>query len=152
MTILEIGIFRKSVLLLHKSFYPLSKIIQNQSTPLDQNRKRSTLINQIRKMGEIVLKGDLKVLDNESYRIYFSISNEQEDVFIYAIDDKKSSKEVIQPMLNKLLNRFQYEYPTQSFSIAVEEVGKYDSFSQIIDLTLADERFTPLDRLRNFLL
>ena len=58
-------------------------------------QKRSNMINQIQKLGEFVLKGELKVLDNESYRITFSISQKVEDMFIFAIDDKKSSKTIM---------------------------------------------------------
>jgi hypothetical protein len=132
---------------LHKSFYPLNKVIAGMDY-----QKRSNMINQIQKMGEFVLKGDLKVLDNESYRITFSIPQKYEDVFIFAIDDKKSSKPIIEGLLDKIGVKFQNYYPNLSPPQKVMEIGNFQEFSSVIEQTLADERFTPLDRIKNFLL
>ena len=149
MTVLEVGIFRKSVLILHKSFYPLKKVMDSMNV-----QKRSTIISQIQKMAELVVKGNLKVIDNEYYRIYFSLSPEYPEIFIYAIDDKKSSQNIVQSLLNKLLLKFQQFYPKNRDIQNVERIDstQLKQFSSIIEKTLADERYTPLDRIKNFLL
>ena len=115
-------------------------------------QKRSTMINQIQKMAEFVLKGELKVLDNESYRITFSLPQKYEDMFIFAIDDKKSSKTIIEGLLTKILVKFQNFYPNLTPPRKVMEIGNFQEFSSVIEQTLSDERFTPLDRIKNFLL
>jgi predicted aminopeptidase len=144
---LEVGIFKKSVLILHKSFYPLDRIKKSMDY-----QKRSNLINQIRQMAEVVLKGKLQLIDNEAYRIYFSILKSYKNVFIYAIDDKKSSEEIVKKLLKTILKKFQDYYPQLSSSSKIEEVNQYKNFNQIIENTLSDERFTPLDRIKRFLL
>lgn len=147
MTVLEVGIFRNSVLVLYKSFYPLNHVKSKMSY-----QKRSNLINQIQKMGEHVLKRGVEYLDNPKYRIYFAVPKTYDNLFIYAIDDKNSSMKIVQDLLNTLILKFKEYHPKLNPSIKIHEVDQYKQFSEIIDQTLSDERFTPMDRIKKFLL
>ncbi len=147
MTVLEVGIFQNSVLILYKSFYPLSYV----DDAMDY-QKRSKLINQIQKMGEYILKKGVEYLDNQKYRIYFSVPKSYNTIFIYAIDDKNSSKRVVQDLLNTILMKFHHFYPKIEYNPSIQEVGQYQQFLDVIDQTLSDERFTPLDRIKKLLL
>ena len=147
LTVLEVGIFRNSVLVLHKSFYPLDHV----STSMNYQR-RSNLINQIQKMGEIVLKRDVEFLDNPKYRIHFAVPKSYDNMFIYAIEDKQSSMKIMKDLLNTLLIKFKEYYPILNRTPKIQEIDQYKHFSTIIDQTLSDERFTPLDRIKRFLL
>ena len=115
-------------------------------------QRRSKLMDQIQKMGELVLKGDLEYLDNQKYRIYFSVPKSINNFFIYAIDDKKSSMKVVKELLDTILQKFKTVFPNLGKSEHIQEVDQYQQFSKIIENTLSDERFTPIDRIKKFLL
>ena len=147
MTVLEVGIFENSLLVLSKSFHPLIKAQKTLSL-----HKRSHIINSIQQMSKIVLKGNLKVLNNENYRILFRIPERknQKNVFMYAIDDRKSSKGIITALLEELSEIYTSKFPKKE-STNIMVMDRYKNFLGVIDDVFSDERFTPSDRVRNYL-
>ncbi|WP_371805772.1 hypothetical protein [Candidatus Lokiarchaeum ossiferum] len=147
MTVLEVGIFENSLLVLSKSFYPLKKAQKTLNI-----QKRSHIINSIQKMSKVVLKGEVEMLDNDNYRIIFQIPSpkSRSNIFLYAIDDRKSSKNIISSLLDELFHKFELRYPA-SFPSNIMVVDRYQQFLGTIDDVFSDECYTPSDRVRNYL-
>lgn len=141
------GIIENSLLVLSKSFYPLKKAHKTLNI-----QKRSHIINSIQKMSKVVLNGEVEMLDNESYRIIFQIpsTKSRNNVFLYAIDDRKSSKDIISSLLDELFHKFKLQYPV-SFPSNIMIMDRYQQFLGTIDDVFSDECFTPSDRVRNYL-
>lgn len=147
MTILEIGIFRKKLLILHKSFYPLT--LADHSLNYS---KRSNIIQIIQDMSKTVLNGQLHCVDNKNYRIFFFVKEDlfQDEMFVYAIDDKKSSQKIVQKLLKEIMKKFHEAYP-EPYKPNIDEISRYQQFTPIIEETLSDERYLPQDRIKNYI-
>ncbi len=147
MTVLEVGIFENSLLVLSKSFHPLTKAQKSLSL-----HKRSHIINSIQQMSKIVLNGTMNVLNNENYRILFRIPEQknQKNVFMYAIDDRKSSEGIINSLLEELSQIYETKFPKRGSS-NIMVMDRYQNFLRVIDDVFSDELFTPSDRVRNYL-
>ncbi|MHA1584310.1 MAG: hypothetical protein ACTSWL_03585 [Promethearchaeota archaeon] len=101
-------------------------------------------------MSELVLKSQINSIDNKDYRITFHVPKNQTQLFLYAISDRNSVRSNLQGILSIIGNQFHDEFP-ESFNSNLVEIEKYQSFSSNLDKILSDERFTPIDRVKNYL-
>ncbi len=149
MTILEIGLLKNSLMILHVPFYPLKNAKKNL-TP----ERRSQLLSQISLMAQVVLDEEIKVIENKNVHIYIRnipASFQLKSQFIlYAITDVKSDKNVVSKLLDSLLEKFKTAYP-DVFSTQIIETSQFQPFRQTINEVLLDERFSPRDRVKNYL-
>ncbi|MHA1521832.1 MAG: hypothetical protein ACTSVZ_13500 [Promethearchaeota archaeon] len=147
MTILEIGLIKNSIMILHQSYYPL-KNVKNNLTP----ERRSQLLSQISLMSQVVLDEEIKVIKNKNLHIYLRNipAYLKSQFFLYAITDLKSDKNVILNLLDSLFEKFKTTYP-DVFSTQIFETSQFQPFREIINEILLDERFSPRDRVINYL-
>lgn len=147
MTVLEIGLIKNSMLILHESYYPL-KNIKKHLTP----ERRSQLLNQINSLSQIVLEDEIQAITNAHLQIFWKPfpHKKENSLAIYAITDQLSDKNIVSQLLISLISKFQKSFPEQSNSFLVE-TSKYQKFKATIHDVLLDERYSPSDRMRNYL-
>lgn len=150
MTLLEIGIFFDQVQVVHRSYHQL----KGSKSTLSAD-KRAHIIGIIKQMGEIVVAGQFKSLQIGPYFIYYLTSTIGEDtqspipVLAYTIADNQSDSRIIRSLLGEALSMFKEEY--KDYNAITKDISQFKTFSKYLDMYLMDERFTPLQRIKNYL-
>ena len=147
MTVLEIGLMKNSLLILHQAYYPL-KNAKKTFTP----ERRSQVLSQISLMSQLVLDEEIKLIKNKNVHIYLrNIPACLKSQFIlYAITDVKSDNQVVVNLMDSLIEKFKIAYP-DVFSAPIIETSQFQPFRETINNVLLDERFSPRDRVKNYL-
>ena len=140
---------KNSILILHQAYYPLKNAKKN-FTP----ERRSQLLSQISLMAQVVLDEEIKVIENKNIHIYLrnvptSFQRKSQFIF-YAITDMKSDTNVVSNLLDSLMQKFKSKY-SNVFSTQIIETTQFQPFRQTINEVLLDERFSPRDRIKNYL-
>jgi hypothetical protein len=150
MTLLEIGIFFDQIQVVHRSYHQL----KGSKSTLSGD-KRAHIIGIIKQLGELVVAGEFKSLQIGPYFIYYltsAIDKPEErsiPILVYVIADNQSDSRILRNLLADALHMFKEEY--KDYDSMTKDVSQFKTFSKYLDMYLMDERFTPLQRIKNYL-